>query len=76
MDQLGVPGFTLYVEAARAAGLVSGLERAGAVRVDQAAVTAARVEAAVTTLRLSMTNGFGSASSASFSNVVRHRRDT
>ena len=45
MDQLGVPGFTLYVEAARASELVSGLERAGAVHVDQAAVTAARVEA-------------------------------
>jgi len=45
IDQLGVPGFTLYVEASRAAELVSGLERAGAVHVDQAAVTAARVEA-------------------------------
>jgi folate-binding protein YgfZ len=45
LDQLGVPGFTLYVEAARASELVSGLERAGAVHVDQAAVTAARVEA-------------------------------
>jgi folate-binding protein YgfZ len=45
IDQLGVPGFTVYVEAAGAAELVGGLERAGAVQVDQAAVTAARVEA-------------------------------
>jgi folate-binding protein YgfZ len=45
IDQLGVPGFTVYVEAARAAELVSGLERAGAIHVDEAAVTAARVEA-------------------------------
>ena len=45
IDQLGVPGFTLYVEAARAAELVSELERAGAVHVAEPAVTAARVEA-------------------------------
>jgi folate-binding protein YgfZ len=45
LDQLGVPGFTIYVEGARAAELVGDLERAGAVHVDQAAVTAARVEA-------------------------------
>lgn len=45
IDQLGVPGFTIYVEADRAAELVSGLELAGAVHVDEPAVTAARVEA-------------------------------
>jgi folate-binding protein YgfZ len=45
IDQLGVPGFTVYVEAGHADELVSGLERAGAVQVDEPAVTAARVEA-------------------------------
>ena len=45
IDQLGVPGFTIYVDPASAPELVAGLERAGAVHVDQPAVTAARVEA-------------------------------
>jgi folate-binding protein YgfZ len=45
IDQLGVPGFTMYVEVAAAAEIVNDLERAGAVHVDEAAVTAARVEA-------------------------------
>jgi len=45
IDQLGVPGFVLYAEAARAADVHAALERAGAVRVADDAVTAARVEA-------------------------------
>jgi folate-binding protein YgfZ len=45
IDQLGVPGFTLYVDAAREADLVTALEQAGAPRVAGEAVDAARVEA-------------------------------
>jgi folate-binding protein YgfZ len=45
IDQLGVPGFTLYVDAAREADLIAALETAGAVRVGDAAVDAARIEA-------------------------------
>jgi folate-binding protein YgfZ len=45
IDQLGVPGFTIYVDAAREAGLVAALERSGAVSVGEAAFHAARVEA-------------------------------
>jgi folate-binding protein YgfZ len=45
IDQLGVPGFTIYADAAREGELVSALETAGAARVDDAAFEAARVEA-------------------------------
>jgi folate-binding protein YgfZ len=45
IDQLGVPGFTLYVDAAREADMRAALERAGATPVDQPAIDAARVEA-------------------------------
>jgi tRNA-modifying protein YgfZ len=45
IDQLGVPGFTLYVEASREADLASAIESAGARRVTDAPVNAARVEA-------------------------------
>jgi folate-binding protein YgfZ len=45
IDQLGVPGFTMYVEAAREADLVAALERGGATRVGDAAADAARIEA-------------------------------
>ena len=45
IDQLGVPGFTVYVDAQREADLVAALENGGATRVAQAAVEAARVEA-------------------------------
>ena len=45
IDQLGVPGFTIYVEAAREADLIAALERAGAITVGEAAFDAARVEA-------------------------------
>jgi tRNA-modifying protein YgfZ len=45
IDQLGVPGFTVYVDAARHAELAAALAQAGAARVDSGAVEAARVEA-------------------------------
>ena len=45
IDQLGVPGFVLYVDVDRAPGLVAALERAGAVHVSHDALEAARLEA-------------------------------
>jgi folate-binding protein YgfZ len=45
IDQLGVPGFVIYVDAAREADLAAALGTSGATRVDEAAVEAARVEA-------------------------------
>lgn len=45
IDQLGVPGFCVYVERARAADLVAAFEHAGARRAGYEAMTAARVEA-------------------------------
>jgi folate-binding protein YgfZ len=45
IDQLGVPGFTIYVDAGREGDLMAALERAGAARVGEAAFDAARVEA-------------------------------
>jgi tRNA-modifying protein YgfZ len=45
IDQLGVPGYTLYVERERETEVVEALERAGARRAGDQAVTAARVEA-------------------------------
>jgi folate-binding protein YgfZ len=45
IDQLGVPGYTLYVEAARATDLIAALVRHGAKQVGHEAVTNARVEA-------------------------------
>lgn len=45
MDQLGVPGFTVYVAAQAAAGLREALAGAGATTVEAQAVTAARIEA-------------------------------
>lgn len=45
IDQLGVPGYILYADAAREADLAAALERAGARRVGDAAVAVARVEA-------------------------------
>jgi folate-binding protein YgfZ len=46
IDQLGVPGYCVYVERALAAALTTALESAGAVSVSEAAIDAARVEAA------------------------------
>ena len=45
IDQLGVPGFSVYVPPARAAGLRSALVDAGARVVTQDAIEAARIEA-------------------------------
>jgi tRNA-modifying protein YgfZ len=45
IDQLGVPGFTMYVDAGSQTDLVAALERAGATRVGDGAFDAARVEA-------------------------------
>jgi tRNA-modifying protein YgfZ len=45
IDRLGVPGYTLYIDPARAAELAAALERAGASRVSAEALEVARVEA-------------------------------
>ena len=45
IDRLGVPGYTLYVETARADDLARALESGGAVRVSAMALEVARVEA-------------------------------
>ena len=45
IDRLGVPGFTIYVDAPRETDLLAALENAGATRVGDAAVEAARIEA-------------------------------
>lgn len=46
IDQLGVPGYCLYVEPALVAPLTRLLEQAGAVAVSPAAIEAVRIEAA------------------------------
>lgn len=45
IDRLGVPGYTLYADAARVGDLTSELEGAGAARVADSALEIARVEA-------------------------------
>jgi folate-binding protein YgfZ len=45
MDRLGVPGYVMYVDAARVADIASALEASGAVRVSADAVETARIEA-------------------------------
>ncbi|MGH9347152.1 MAG: YgfZ/GcvT domain-containing protein [Vicinamibacterales bacterium] len=55
IDRLGVPGFTLYAGIDRAPGLASALERAGARRVGDEAVTVARVEAGYPLFGIDMT---------------------
>lgn len=56
VDQLGVPGFCIYVESARAGDLHGALEAAGAVAADPAAVEAARVEAGYPVFGVDMTD--------------------
>jgi folate-binding protein YgfZ len=56
IDQLGVPGFTIYVESTRQAELVTALEHGGAMRVDDPAVEAARVEAGYPIFGIDMTD--------------------
>jgi folate-binding protein YgfZ len=45
VSQLGVPGFCIYVEPARAAALVEALKAAGATTAEPATIEAARIEA-------------------------------
>jgi len=56
VDQLGVPGFGIYVAPARAADLHARLEAAGAVAADPAAIEAARVEAGYPVFGIDMTD--------------------
>lgn len=55
IDQLGVPGFCLYVERARAADLIAGLEAAGAHAVSADAIETARIEAGYPVFGVDMT---------------------
>jgi folate-binding protein YgfZ len=45
IDQLGVPGFCLYVEPSRAPAVVAALEQTGAVRLSAAMLEGARIDA-------------------------------
>jgi len=45
IDQLGVPGYCVYLEASRESSFIAALEHAGAARVDAASLDAARIEA-------------------------------
>ena len=56
IDQLGVPGFCLYVERSRAGELVDALAAAGAVAVDGAAIESARIEAGYPLFDVDMTS--------------------
>ena len=55
VDQLGVPGFVLYVALAHAPALVSALDAAGAPAADSAALEAARLEAGYPVFGVDMT---------------------
>lgn len=55
IDQAGVPGFCLFVERSHAAGLITGLEAAGARAVRAEAIEAARVEAGYPVFGVDMT---------------------
>jgi folate-binding protein YgfZ len=56
IDQLGVPGFCIYVEPARRDALVDALERAGAITVSQDAIDAARIESGYPVFGVDMTD--------------------
>jgi len=56
IDQLGVPGFVLYVDPQRRATLEESLVAAGALRVAAEAVEAARIEAAYPVFGIDMTD--------------------
>jgi tRNA-modifying protein YgfZ len=56
IDQLGVPGFCLYVERARSAALIDALEAGGARTVGADAISVARVEAAYPLFGVDMTD--------------------
>ena len=55
ISQLGVPGFCVYLERARAAAVASALGDAGAVAVPEEAITAARIEAGYPVFGVDMT---------------------
>ena len=55
VNQLGVPGFCIYVEPGLATALVAALERAGVASVDPSAIEAARIEAAYPVFGVDMT---------------------
>jgi folate-binding protein YgfZ len=55
IDQLGVPGFCVYVAKAHEAALLESLERAGAVVALPAAIEAARIEAGYPVFGVDMT---------------------
>lgn len=55
IDQLGVPGFCLYVDAEHAPDLRAALEAAGAAAADREAIEAARVEAGYPVFGVDMT---------------------
>jgi tRNA-modifying protein YgfZ len=55
ISQLGVPGFCVYMERARASAVVSALTDAGAAEVHDEAITAARIEAGYPVFGLDMT---------------------
>jgi folate-binding Fe-S cluster repair protein YgfZ len=57
IDQLGVPGFTMYVDAGRGADLEAVLEAAGAIRAGEQAITAARIEAGIEPRAISFSKG-------------------
>jgi folate-binding protein YgfZ len=56
VDQIGVPGFCLYVEPSRADDLAAALERAGAPAADAGAIEAARIEACYPLFGVDMTD--------------------
>ena len=55
IDQLGVPGFCVYVERARQDALVAAMTAAGAVVVDPAVIETARIEAGYPVFDVDMT---------------------
>jgi tRNA-modifying protein YgfZ len=56
IDQIGVPGYCVYVERAHEAALMKALEQAGAVVVLPAALDAARIEAGYPVFGIDMTD--------------------
>lgn len=56
VSQLGVPGFCVYLEPARAADLEQALTAAGAARLDAAVIDVARIEAGYPVFGIDMTD--------------------
>jgi folate-binding protein YgfZ len=55
IDQLGVPGYCIYLERSREAAAISALESNGAIRVGDDALAAARIEAGYPVFGIDMT---------------------